>query len=65
MVDPSILKRQAFKLNQEDFFSEIKKGAEYVCDICHKCEYKENVLRSVTFRYGTQVFDKCHTAKCE
>ena len=41
MLDPTILKTQAFKLIQEDFFSEIKKGPDYVCNICHKCEYKE------------------------
>ena len=41
MLDPTILKTQGFKLIQEDFFSEIKKDPDYVCNIFHICEYKE------------------------
>ena len=65
MVDPSILETSAFMLIQEDYFSEIKEGPDCICEICHKCEYRGNVLRLDSFWYKAQVFGKRHTAKSQ
>lgn len=65
MIDPSILETSAYKLIQEDYFSEIKEGPDYICEICHKCEYRGNVSRLESFWYKVQIFGKCHTAKSQ
>ena len=34
MIDPSILELKAFKIIQEEYSSGIRKGPDYICNIC-------------------------------
>ena len=63
MVDPSIIDTPAFKLIEEEYKEEIKKGPDYICDICWKTEYRINVIVLDPSKYDKKLFDKCHTGK--
>ena len=63
MVDPSILKTQAFKLIQEGFFQKLRKV--HIMFVIVATNVNTNKERLDTFRYATKVFDKCHTGKSE
>ena len=63
MVDPSVLNTPAYKLIQKEYLSEIKKGPDYVCDICHQCKWRENVLKLDHSRYNEEIFHNCHTGE--
>ena len=59
VIDPSILKSKACNITQQEYLSGIRKRPDYICNICHKWEYRETVIRlikklleNVTLRNG-------------
>ena len=63
MVDPSILKTEAFKLVQKEFERAFKEAPDYICDICCKREYRRNVFKldESDERYDKTLLKKCRT----
>ena len=51
MVDPSILKTNAYRIIKDDWLNKINVGPEYCCDICLVWCYRETVLKLNTTRY--------------
>ena len=51
MVDPTILKTQAFKLIKGDFQCVIQEGPTNICDICWKFEFRKNVIKLKDTKY--------------
>ena len=47
MVDPSTLDTPAFKLIEQEYRQQIRKGPNYFCDICWKIEYRSWILQSM------------------
>ena len=62
-VDPMILKTEAFSLIKGDFLVACGEGPDYVCNICHKCEYRVIVLLFDPSRYNGDIVEKCDTGK--
>ena len=63
MVDPSILESKAFKLIKEDYVTAIQKGPEFICNICHKCDWRNNVQHFDPSNYDQEILEKCDTGK--
>ena len=56
MVDPSILDTPAFKPIEKEYREEIRKGPDYICDICWKNEYRTNVIELNPSKYDIKLF---------
>ena len=65
MVDPSILDTEAFRLIEKEYTSAIREGPTYVCDICWKLEFRQNVINFNNSKYEKDIYQKCHTNKSE
>ena len=61
MVDPSFLDTPAFKLIEKEYGEEIRKGPNYICNICWKTEYRTIVIELDPSKHDKQLFDQCHT----
>ena len=44
MINPSILDTPPFKLIEKEYRDQIKKGTDYICNICWKTERRVNVI---------------------
>lgn len=39
MIDRSVLKSKSFKIIQDEYLLGIRKGPDYICNVCHKREF--------------------------
>lgn len=61
MVDPSFLDTPAFKLIEKEFGEEIRKGPNYIWNICWKTEYRTNVIELDPSKHDKKLFKQYHT----
>ena len=61
MVHPSFLDTPAFKLIEKEYGEEIRKGPNYICNICWKTEYRTSVIELDPSKHDEKLFDQCHT----
>ena len=51
MADPFILTASPFRLIEEDLKGAIHKDPTYICDICRKFEFRNNVIKLHDLKY--------------
>lgn len=51
MVDPSMLSTEAYKMLKQDYEAAIYVGPTYICNVCWKCEYRQNVCKFISENY--------------
>ena len=61
MVDASIFHTPAFK---KEILEAIEEGPTYICGICLKFDWRENMIKLNHSRYG-KIYNGCHTVKSE
>ena len=65
MTDPCILTTPAFRLTEKDFKGAIQEGPTYICDICWKLEFRQNVIKLKESKYKTDIYSKCTSGKSD
>ena len=65
MIHPSVLELKAFTIIQEEYLSGIRKGPDYICNVCQKCEYEGIMLTFDQSRYDQETIEKYDTKKAK
>ena len=65
MVDPFILTTPAFRLTEQYFRAAIQEGPTYICDICWKFKFWNNVIKLKELNYQTAIYNECTAGKSD
>ena len=65
MVDPDILKSEAYEYVKKDFVLAISQGPDYECTVCFKLEFRRTVVTLNASRYDEKIYDQCYQQKTQ